>query len=66
MLEKVPIGQVAVRLNTWRQGQVLPFDHIPYSAVYNFVVHSKKVKIIARGTQKVAKQISILLGLKQD
>ena len=56
MLEKVPIGQAVVILNTWRRGQVPPLDPISYSAVNNFVVHSNKVKITARGTQKSGKK----------
>jgi hypothetical protein len=56
MLEKVPIGQAVVILNTWRRGQIPPLDPISYSAVNNFVVHSNKVKITARGTQKSGKK----------
>jgi len=55
MLEKVPIGQAVVLLNTWHQGRFPPLDPISYSAVYNFVVYIKKVKITARGTQKSGK-----------
>jgi len=43
LLQKVPISQAVILLNTWRQEEDPPLGPISFSAVYKFVVRSNKV-----------------------